>query len=558
MRRTKVKSHKLYSIIAICSFFMVFLLNGILAYFQDTEAVTNVFTIGEVNIELIEKTTGDALYSTITNDDIEVDGQTVKGIANLVPGQVINKMPYVENVGKNDAYIYMQVKVPVTTISGNKTQLFSYTAKSGWTLIDSKNEIEDGVEYNVFRYSYDNALAINGSTETLFDSITVVDGDLYPSDIALIEDVLKVGITAYAVQTQGVTLAQGYDKFFPVETVGDIKVGNYGQYVDLGTSILPKTNGTITQKLEGDEQPLADWRVFHKDSNGTWLILADYMPNSSFDVTSVGLVAGTGNYSTYGVRSTTSRTVLLNGLNHSNWNNLITGSSVAGLTGVQVKGTVDLDTWKDSWNMNTGYTKLYTDTYSNKNSGNMMSDGLDGYYVGNTENPTSKYYGLSSNTAGYADTLYFPHKSAVPNGDGYWLASPSADETNRVIIVFYSGAVNRLNYSSGTVGVRPVVYLPSNIGLNTEGEVWTVNLPEEDYTFTIDGTTYTGYSTETWGEWLERKGSSYGFYTLDGGNIYIDIMGSMKQIYGHEKYYILPEDLLTVDDTYSLGMAEPI
>ena len=248
MKRTKVKSRKSYSIIAILSLLMVFMLNGILAYLKDTEEVTNVFTIGEVNIELIEKTTGDALYSTITNDDISVGGQTVKGIANLVPGQEIAKKPYIKNTGRNNAYVYMQVSVPVVSINGTTTELFSYTENSGWTLKKTTRENVDGVTYNVYKYQYDNALAPNGETVTLFDTVTVLDTDLTPTDIENMGEVQQININAYAIQTEGLTVAQGYSKFFPGpewEIVDDY--GNDG--LSVGDLLQPKNEALANEQF---------------------------------------------------------------------------------------------------------------------------------------------------------------------------------------------------------------------------------------------------------------------------------------------------------------------
>ena len=469
-----MKSNKLGSIVAIVSILLVSLISGILAYLQDTEEVTNVFTIGKVDIQIIEKTTGDADYSTITTDTITVNGNSVNGIANLVSGEEIAKKPSVKNIGKNPAYVYLEVKVPMITSGGEKIPFFTYTTNSGWTEVAVKEATIDNIEYKVYRYQYNTALAVNESTTNIFDSIKVTDATITPEDLQGIADVQFVKVNGYAIQTNGLTLAQGYNKFFPIQKVEEITVANYGQYVDLGTSILPKTDGVITQKLEGDEQPLADWRVFHKDSNGTWLILADYMPNSSFDVTSVGLEKCT-TYPTYGVISHTSRKAVFNGLEHSDWSNLIAESSVTGISGVQVKGAIGLDTWKESWNLNTGYTTLYTDTYSNKNSGNMMADGLDGYYIGNTENPTSTSYNLSSDTNGYGDTLYFPHKSGVSNGYAYCLDAVSAHGTEYVMVVRCNGYVNGYGYSTIGYDVRPAVYLPNKIKLNTTNEVWTID-----------------------------------------------------------------------------------
>ena len=53
-----------------------------------------------------------------------------------------------------------------------------------------------------------------------------------------------------------------------------------------------------------------------------------------------------------------------------------------------------------SWNAK-GYTTLYTNT------------GTDGYYVGTSANPVTDAVNISSDTAGYGDTLYYPHQSSL-------------------------------------------------------------------------------------------------------------------------------------------------
>ena len=478
--KRKIQSHKLNSIIAILSVLLIFLITGIWAVLKDEEEASNVFTIGEVDIELIEKVSGTAggndevLYNTVLESVTGTDGTgntvTVDAFTEIEPGQVIAKQPYVKNTGKNNAYVYMRVSVPLVEIAGTDTELFSYTTNSGWTLAGTSEEEIGNVTYNVYKYTYDNTLAPNGVTTTLFDSVTVTSSEWKSADYANFAEIQMMDIKAYAIQTEGMTLAQGYDEFFPIESVGDITVANYGQYVNLNTSILDLNNVT----LEDSTHPASDWRVFSKDSNGgVWLILADYMPNSSFDVSTVGLEKGDGDYATHGVYSNTDRATFLSGLAHNNWSNLITGSSVAGATGVQVKGAVDINTWKDSWNANPGYTTLYTDTYSNQHSGNNMSDGLDGYYVGNSENPTTCWYDLRSD-GGYGNTLYFPHQDGVNKCYGYWLASPSAIGADNVVDVFCFCNMYCGRYVNNDLGVRPAVYLPSNIQLDTSGAVWTI------------------------------------------------------------------------------------
>lgn len=468
MKKTegRAKSYKIYSIITIISVLLVScgagLMSSILAYFTDSAEIENVFTIGSVDIELIEKA-GDALYSTTTNDDITVNGNTVKGIANITPGKNIPKKPYIQNKGKNDAWAYMEVKIPIVSINGVEKELFTYTEPSGnWAKVEDFETTEDSIKYKVYRYKYTVKLdgtpngtpVANGITTALFDSVTVINEDWTPEDLAgLATDVQMVKVSAYAIQTEEVTVDEGYSKFFP-EVFPDL---NKGDYVNIGTSILASDT-----KLADDSTIKSDWRVFKKDRGGVWLILADYMPNTAFDVTTVGLVKGTGNYATYGVISNTDRTTLINGLKHTSWSNLINGSRVEGKAGVQVKGALDLPTWVESWNDNEGYTELNAEYHSASEI-----DGSTVYAEGYKIN--GDFYAAVENS----NTLYFPQTSAKSNCYGYWLASPSAANGNYVLAVDYYGRVIYGHFDAISIGVRPAVYLPSNIQLNDVEGVWT-------------------------------------------------------------------------------------
>ncbi|MBP3255165.1 MAG: hypothetical protein J6M60_01555 [Clostridia bacterium] len=259
-------------------------------------------------------------------------------------------------------------------------------------------------------------------------------------------------------------------------TIGNTSVTDYGQYVDLGTNILDRTI-----ELEDGTTPKSDWRVFKKESKGVWLILADYMPNSAFDVTTVGLEKSDNNYSgtdysEYGVRVTTNRTDLINGLNNSNWNNLLVGSNVEGVSGVQVKGGATTEDWVESWNANSGYTTLYT-----AKTASAMSDGLYGVYVGREENPTNNNFRLDwSDPEGFNNTLYFPHNRMFNRIEDYWTSSPSPIQNDGINCFGGGGqgSVWDIPYFCLEAAVRPVVFLPSDIGVDINEDVWKIEKTE--------------------------------------------------------------------------------
>lgn len=133
---------------------------GTLAYFTDKDDEVNTFTVGSVDIELIEsqyhrvnagkgytteaeplqggylwasnvqlegtvENTPDAANTSWTGEyfsdaQIKADAETYKEgyfaekSVNMVPGNNVRKNPYVINTGKNDAYVRVRVQVPYT------------------------------------------------------------------------------------------------------------------------------------------------------------------------------------------------------------------------------------------------------------------------------------------------------------------------------------------------------------------------------------------------------------------------------------------------------------
>ena len=123
-------------------------------------------------------------------------------------------------------------------------------------------------------------------------------------------------------------------------------------------------------------------------------------------------------------------------------------------------GGPTLNMYKASWNAK-GYTTLYTNTNTN------------GYYVGTSANPTTTSVDMSSDKAGYGDTLYYPYQSSYSNCYGYWLVAPSAARTDGIMSVYDDGSVDYGTYGSYAFGVRPLVSLKSGVALqeNSDGTV---------------------------------------------------------------------------------------
>lgn len=207
-----------------------------LAYLKDTKTVTNTFTIGNVKIELLEskfhregndnsgdksipdptQTASGMKYVTdghkaFTDAEIKADAETymeeylaVKG-KNMVPGRRVAKCVYVQNTGKNDAYIRIRVLVPskanndfvavkdggiITNqwcTSSMERGEFIDGKGGGWNnapYIDKAGATKDGVLYDVYTFVRKEALAAGAMTEWNVWNFIGIDKTADANDIA--------------------------------------------------------------------------------------------------------------------------------------------------------------------------------------------------------------------------------------------------------------------------------------------------------------------------------------------------------------------------------------
>lgn len=154
----------------------VAIVGGTLAYFTDTDAATNTFTVGNVDIELTEPN----WEGTGSNDAPEV-----------YPGEPLAKDPTVENVGANPCFV--RIKVTGLDCLGNAGMITYRTDYVTGKLGDNWELGSDGYFY------YNKVLEVGDVTDALFDQIVIPTG-LENGDP---EDEFNVVVTAEAVQAQG-------------------------------------------------------------------------------------------------------------------------------------------------------------------------------------------------------------------------------------------------------------------------------------------------------------------------------------------------------------------
>ena len=150
-----------------------------LAYFTAEDTATNVFTVGNVAIDLTEP---------------EWDKKGAVDAPEVYPGEALAKDPTVKNTGKNPCFVRISVtgwdslknaKLSAQDIT-HRTDYVDEKLGENWTLYDGY-------------FYYTKVLAVNETTDALFDQI-VIPTDVTNGDAAT---EYKLDVKAYAVQAQG-------------------------------------------------------------------------------------------------------------------------------------------------------------------------------------------------------------------------------------------------------------------------------------------------------------------------------------------------------------------
>ncbi len=170
---------------AVCCAVGALAAGGTMAYLTDYDKTVNEFAIGKVDIQLQEPN-----WKPEENTKLE-------------PSEQIRKDPQVKNVGKNDAFVYLEVSIPTADVitadaSGNRigrknTELFAFEKKADWTLLESKTSGQN----KVYTFSYNKILKPGQTSMSLFDTVTfanIIEGQLDTRQFT-------VPVKAYAIQT---------------------------------------------------------------------------------------------------------------------------------------------------------------------------------------------------------------------------------------------------------------------------------------------------------------------------------------------------------------------
>ena len=176
---------KLTAIFLCVALVAIAVVSASLAYFTDTDNETNTFAVGNVKIDLIEQQKGaNGLEDFVSNKT-------------LLPGtsdkNAVSKIVTVKNTGENDAWVWVDLKIPAYLVSKNYPDEESKNALH-WNSYGCFN-----VEYNSGNYwSLATSDGIVGANHKVIDPnmVAVEDGLWHDYQFVRKE---KIGDTEYVV-----------------------------------------------------------------------------------------------------------------------------------------------------------------------------------------------------------------------------------------------------------------------------------------------------------------------------------------------------------------------
>ncbi len=235
-------------------------IGGTLAYFTDTDAADNVFTVGNIDIKLIEQQHNE---DTEDPDDLEDFEQNKE----LMPGTTQDKIVTVKNIGKNDAYVRVTIVIPegLTALwpettgdwtrspaTGAGAGTYVYTCEKPLVAGDTTPVLLEGVMLNADVTALDvqatytvpvdvEAIQIAGfeDADAAYAELTAINGET-------VEASNQVDLNNAVAEAEGkTTIALDAGTYaLPALTNKEVVIsGNKDTVIDLVNNKIPNTNG---------------------------------------------------------------------------------------------------------------------------------------------------------------------------------------------------------------------------------------------------------------------------------------------------------------------------
>ena len=216
---------KLTAIFLCVALVAIAIVGASLAYFTDTDNAKNTFTVGNVKIDLVEQQKGENGLEAFDQGKTLVPGKSNDGNA-------VSKIATVKNTGKNDAWVWAELRIP------------KYLVSSEYPTNESKNALHWN-SYGCFNVEYN-----SGNYWSLATTDGIVDADHNVTDpnMVAVEDGL----------------------WYDYQYVGTEKIGDI-EYVVIRTKMQNTLPAGMTS-LPFLAQVYMDWRVTTSE-DGTQFIL---------------------------------------------------------------------------------------------------------------------------------------------------------------------------------------------------------------------------------------------------------------------------------------------
>ena len=180
-KKEKTMNKKKITLMAIAICLIAILSMSTLAWFTDEDKVTNNFYVGDSTTDP-DDVFGIDVWETVDGTEIGKDTKDEEGAKyeDILPGEKLNKTPYLTNTGIHPQYVRAIVTVSEAYLLreamegawGDADKFLAGTADT-WTLTDILFTEDDEL---VYVYYYNTELAAGVTTEALFEEVVIPTG----------------------------------------------------------------------------------------------------------------------------------------------------------------------------------------------------------------------------------------------------------------------------------------------------------------------------------------------------------------------------------------------
>ena len=209
---------------------------GTLAYLTDTKTARNTFTLGNVKIDLIEQQKGETGLEEFKDKKVLVPGKSNDGNA-------VSKIVTVENTGTQDAWVWVELKIP------------TYLVSNAYPTDESRNALHWN-SYGCFNVEYNEG---NYWRLAIADGIVDEDHKVTAANMVAVEDGLWYDYKFVSRDDNYVTIRTKMQKKLPA---GKVSLPCLAQ-VYMDWRVVPNEDGSQLILPAGDD-PIsvnASWEV---------------------------------------------------------------------------------------------------------------------------------------------------------------------------------------------------------------------------------------------------------------------------------------------------------